>query len=534
MRARKGKPDVISLPRHAAQTAAAVASLVLGACSQHPQASQATPPPGFSWPMYDGTYAGDRWSTLDSITTANAKSMKVVCSLPLGETGAFQSGPVIVADTIYVTSMNNTFALDATTCKLKWKSEYKPTGPVVFNTNRGVAYDNGTLFRDTEDAHLIALDAATGATKWDVKVADSSKGIFLSSAPIVWNGKIFAGLAGADWGIRGRMLAFDENDGHTLWSFDLIPEGSEPGASSWGKASTAATGGGSTWTSYALDTGTGEVFVPVGNPAPDFSGDYRPGANLYTDSLVVLDANEGTLKWYYQLVPHDIHDYDLGAPPILVTTKGGKRLVVVSGKNGYLYAIDRMTHKPVYKLAVTTVRDESAAPTPQGTMVCPGWVGGSEWNAPAYDSADNTIIVGTDDWCGTYTLAPPRYVAGKYFLGGSAIPAPWQQAHGWVTAIDADSGKVVWKDRTPGPALAAVSPTAGGVTFTGDMGGNFFAIDSKTGRIIYRDKTAGAIAGGVVPYEEEGREYVVSTSGNVSRSVWPGASGEMRVYVFSI
>ncbi|HET9342365.1 MAG TPA: PQQ-binding-like beta-propeller repeat protein [Candidatus Eremiobacteraceae bacterium] len=518
----------------ALMAAAIAATTMLYACSQKPQAAPTSTALGFSWPMYDGTYAGDRWSTLDAITAANAKSMKVVCSLALGETGAFQAGPVIVADTIYVTSMNDTYAIDATTCRLKWKSEYKPTGPVVFNTNRGVAYDDGTLFRDTEDAHLIALDAITGATKWDVKVADSSKGIFLSSAPIVWNGKIYAGLAGADWGVRGRMLAFDETDGHTVWSFDLIPEGAEAGASSWGRASTAATGGGSTWTSYALDTQTNEVFVPVGNPAPDFSGDYRPGSNLYTDSLVVLDANTGALKWYFQLVPHDIHDYDLGAPPILVTTKASKHLAVVSGKNGYLYAIDRATHAADYKVAVTTIRGESAAPTPQGTQVCPGWTGGSEWNSPAYDSEDNTIIVGTDDWCGTYMLAPPRYVAGKYFLGGSAIPAPWQQAHGWVTAIDADSGKVVWKYHTPGPALAAVSPTAGGLTFTGDMAGNFYALESKTGRVIYRYKTAGAIAGGIVAYQENGHEYVVSTSGNVSRSVWPGASGGMRIYVFSI
>lgn len=511
--------------------------IAAGCANQGQPSANATPsatPAGFAWTMYDGDYAGDRWSTLDQITPSNAKSLKVACSAPLGETGAFQAGPVIVNHTVYVTSMNGTYAYDDTTCKLRWKSTYKPSGPVVFNTNRGVAYDNGMLYRDTEDAHLIALDASTGAMKWNVTVGDSSKGIFLSSAPLVWNGKIYAGLAGADWGVRGKMYAFDESDGHVVWTFDLIPEGSEAGASSWGKASTAATGGGSTWTSYALDTDAGEIFVPVGNPAPDFSGDYRPGANLYTASLVVLDANTGKLKWYYQLVPHDTHDYDLGAPPALVATKGGKRLAVVSGKNGMLYALDRSTHGLVYKLPVTTVSNANAAPTPAGVKVCPGWVGGSEWNGPAYDQADNLIIVGTDDWCGTYTLAPARFVSGKFFLGGSAIPAPYTQAHGWITAIDADSGKVTWKYRTPGPALAAVSPTAGGVTFTGDMGGTFFVFESKTGRVLYQMKTAGAMAGGVVPFEENGKEYVVATSGNVSRSVWPGATGDMRIYVFSL
>ncbi len=511
----------------------AVAALAQGCAPQSQPAPSATQA-GFSWPMYDGTYAGDRWSSLDQITPSNAHSLTVRCSAPLGETGAFQAGPVIVNQTIYVTSMNGTYAFDDTTCKLKWKSIYRPTGPVVFNTNRGVAYDNGMLFRDTEDAHLIALDANTGATKWNVKVGDSSTGVFLSSAPIVWQGKIFAGLAGADWGVRGKMLAFDESDGHVLWSFDLIPEGNEPGASSWGRASTAATGGGSTWTSYALDTDSGELFVPVGNPAPDFSGDYRPGANLYTDSLVVLDANSGALKWYFQLVPHDQHDYDLGAAPALITTRSGKKLAVVSGKNGYLYALDRATHGLVYKVAVTTVRNADAAPTTAGVHVCPGWVGGSEWNGAAYDKTDDLIIVGTDDWCGTYTLAPPRFVAGRFFLGGAAAPDPYAQAHGWVTAIHADTGAVAWKYRTPGPALAAVSPTAGGVTFTGDMGGTFFAFDSRTGKPVYEKKTAGALAGGVVAYDEGGKEYVVATSGNVSRSVWPAATGAMRIYVFSL
>jgi glucose dehydrogenase len=330
------------------------------------------------------------------------------------------------------------------------------------------------------------------------------------------------------------MMAFNESDGSQVWSFDLIPQGNEPGADSWGKASTAATGGGSTWTSYALDPATSEVFVPVGNPAPDFSGDYRPGKNLYTDSLVVLDANTGGLHWYYQLVPHDQHDYDLGAPPAVVRTRAGKNIVAVAGKNGYLYGIDRTSHDPLYKVAVTTVRNDNAAPTHAGVMVCPGWVGGAEWNGPAYDRLHNQLIVGTDDWCGTYTLSEARYVAGRFFLGGTFIPGPWKNSSGWLYAVDADTGKVNWKYRTPGPALAGIAPSAGGVTFTGDLSGYFYALDSKSGRVLYRNKTTGAIAGGVVTYQEGGKQYVVATSGNVSRSVWPGATGAAAVYIYSI
>ena len=486
------------------------------------------------WTMFNGTYAADRWQNLNQINTANAKNLKEMCRFPTSESGAFQAGPVVANGIVYVTTLNNTYAIDGTNCKLVWKSTYRPVKPLPFNTNRGVALDDGTLYRDTQDCHLIALAAADGKMLWNVNPCDSSKGEFLSSAPIVWNNMVYVGIAGADWGARGRMMAFDTSDGHQIWSFDLIPIGNEAGSSSWGKASTAATGGGSTWTTYTLDPQTGELFVPVGNPAPDFSGDYRPGANLYTCSLVVLDAKTGQLKWYYQLVPHDVHDYDLGAAPMLITTLAAKHLVVFGGKNGYVYAIDRATHALVYKTAVDTIQNPTAAATVKGVHVCPGWVGGVEWNGPAYARDSNEVIVGSNEWCGNYVLGEARYVAGKFFLGGSFVPDPYTQSHGWVTALNADTGKIVWQDKTPAAVLAGVSPTSGGVTFTGDMGGLFYAFDSKSGKILYRHKTAGAMAGGVVAYRRNGKEYVVADDGNVSRSVWPGASGASTIYIFSL
>lgn len=484
------------------------------------------------WPMYNGTYGAARYSRLAVINRANVGSLKPLCTLKLQEAGAFQAGPVIVGDVAYVTTMHDTYAIDATTCKLLWRSTYKPSGLEVFNTNRGVAFDGGKLFRDTEDAHVIALDAKSGRMLWNVRVADSTHGYFLSAAPIVWDGMVYAGIAGADWGARGRMMAFDEGSGARVWSFDLIPTGSEPGANTWGRASSAVTGGGSTWTTYTLDPQTGELFVPVGNPAPDFSGDYRPGANLYTDSLVVLDAKTGTLKWYFQAVPHDTHDYDIGAAPALISTAGGKNLVVFGGKDGYLYALDRATHGLVFKVPVTTVDKTPLAPTVAGARVCPGWVGGVEWNGPAYDQASNEIIVGANDWCGLYTLGEVRFVAGKFFTGGTFIPDQYQNARGWVTAVNADTGKVVWKFKTTGPALAAIAPTAGGVVFTGDMNGTFYAFDAASGKVLYKYRTSGAMAGGVVAYEENSKEYVIADSGNVSRSIWPGASGTPAVYIF--
>jgi alcohol dehydrogenase (cytochrome c) len=514
--------------------AAAICALGLIACSPK-TAPSPTAEIAAQWPMYNGTYSGIRYSTLDQITASNANSVHVLCKKPLGEVGPFQAGPVVVQDTVFVTTKDNTYAIDATNCSLKWKSTYTPSGPEVFNTNRGVAYDGGKLFRGTQDGHVIALDATNGAAMWNVQAADPHKGFFLSAAPIVWNNLVFMGVAGADWGTRGQMMALDENDGHKVWSFELVPTGHATGADSWHNKDSTTTGGGSTWTSFALDPATHELFVPVGNPAPDFDANYRPGDNLFTDSLVVLDAATGKLLWWYQLVPHDTHDYDLGAPPALVSTTGGANLAVVSGKNGYLYALDRTSHKVRYKVAVTTIKNSDTVPTPQGSYTCPGWVGGTEWNGPAYDVRHNSLIVGANDWCGKYTLNPgtPHFTPGKFFLDGTFVNDPWTAAHGWLTSIDADSGKVLWRYHSPAPIVAAVEPTAGDVVITGDLGGALLILDAKNGKMLASIKTGGAIAGGIVTYELNNKQYVVFDSGNVSRSIWSGTSGPATVYILS-
>jgi glucose dehydrogenase len=349
----------------------------------------------------------------------------------------------------------------------------------------------------------------------------------------VWNGLVYIGTAGANWGQKARMMALRTTDGHRVWNFDLIPTGNEPGAQTWGKASTASTGGGSTWTSYSLDPKTGLIYVPVGNPAPDFSGDYRPGANLYTDSLVVLDAKTGSLKWYYQLIPHDVHDYDLAAPPALVDTPGGKALAIIAGKDCTLRALDRATGKLVYQSAVCQRSNTTEPPTPNGTRVCPGWIGGVEWNGPAYDGPQNTVFVNSVDWCGSYHLAQARYVAGTFFLGGAFVQDPPSAGRGSLTALDADTGAIKWKYYSKSPMVAAVTPTAGGLVFTGEIGGRFLALDSQTGSVRYSYDTKGAIAGGIVTYMQNDKQYVAVEAGNESRLLWITVKQHPTLYLFS-
>lgn len=493
---------------------------------------QAGPPPNSEWLAYNGSLDGTRYSDLSSLSVQNVGHLKKVCQVKLESGGTFQSGPLLVHGTMYLTTFNGTYALDPATCATKWHNVHKPLGPEAFNTNRGVAYLDGKVFRGFQDGHLAAFDAATGKQLWDVTVGNAKKSEFLSSAPIAWESMVFSGIAGADWGSRGRMMAFDAKTGRPIWRFDLIPAGKETGASTWGNADSVSTGGGSTWTTYALDTHDGSLYVPVGNPAPDFSKDYRPGINLYTDSIVVLDAKTGKLKWYHQFVANDSHDYDIGASPALVTTSGGKHLVVVGAKNGMLYALDRDSHEVVWRLPVSERSNVDKPPTIAGVHICPGWIGGVEWNGPAYDPQTNDIYVNSVHACATYKIGEVRYTQGSFFLGGAIVMDPLKTWYGWTTAINADTGKIVWRFKAPTPMIAAVTPTAGGLVFTGDMNGTVLAFNAQNGKQLFEASVPGTMAGGVVTYMDSGKQYLMVESGNTSRALW-STTGSPNVTIFS-
>ncbi len=487
---------------------------------------------GTLWPTYNNDYAAQRFSPLDKINVKNVASMKEVCTLQLAEGGSLQSGPVIVDGVMYVTTALDTFAVDAATCKQLWKSSYTPTAYMPFPVNRGVAYHNGALFRGTPDGMLLSLDAKTGKVLWTNMIADSHYGEFASAAPIAWNGVVYMGVGGGDWGTRGRVMAYDAISGRELWRFNTIPRGKEVGAETWKNRDSATVGGGGTWTSYTLDVRDGELFVSVGNPTEDFLAEKRPGDNLFTNSVVVLNANTGALKWWYQTVKNDPWDYDLSAPAMLYQSKGKviQDRVAVAGKDGYLHVLDRLSHKVIFKAETTTQFKGDTKPTPAGVRACPGLLGGSEWNGPAYDVDRHLIVVGTVDWCWIHKVTNPEYKRGQLNYGGTTTPE--KEATGWVTAFDAENGSIKWKYHTEAPIVAAVTPTAGGVTFTGDIAGNFIALDSSNGKLLWSKKMDGALGGGVVTYAVGGKQYVAVLTGNVSRSTFGGA-GSPTLSIFS-
>ncbi len=489
-------------------------------------------PADTNWPTYNNTTDGQRYSTLDQITSANVSSLTEVCRLKIDTSGTFQPGIIALDGTLYLTNAHDTLAVDATSCAQRWRHTYHPEQHEVFQINRGVAYANGRLFRGTPDARLLALDSGSGELVWQQQVGDPKQGEFFSSVPIVWQGQLITGAAGSDWGIRGRVMAFDLDDGRELWRFWTIPRGKETGADTWENAGTARYGGGGSWSTYTVDMASGEVFVPVGNPAPDFMPGHRPGENLFTNSVVVLNARTGALNWWHQMAPNDGLDLDIASAPMLYWNSKGEPMMAAASKDGHVYGVNRESHARVYMTPVTTIAKPEGDPDAEGVRSCPGALGGVEWNGPAWDATNKQVIVGSVDWCSIIKSAEVKYEPGQFLFGGSYSFE--DERSGWVHALDPDDGSVRWSYHADGPVVAGVTPTAGGVTLTGDMTGNLIALDSATGAVLLKHQTGGALAGGVITYASGGRQYVAIASGNVSSRLSFGENGQPTLIVYAL
>jgi alcohol dehydrogenase (cytochrome c) len=510
------------------------------------------------WPSYNGDLASTRYSALKEITPANVGSLKPACNYDTGETIAFQSGLVMTGGTIYFTTFNNTYAIDASTCALQWKYNRPDTTPGL-GVNRGIAYLNGKLFRGAAGAHLIAIDAATGKPGWEATLGDAANGDSAPLAPIAWTapdktGMVFAGNAGGDnFGVTGHIFAFSADDGHELWHFNVVPE-SGPARKTWKNLSERnPPTGGATWTTYSLDTDAGILWVSTGNVAPDFLVKLHPGTNLYTTSVVALDARTGKFLRYVQPVKKDFHDWDMTSPPALIRTAGGRMLAAAAGKDGMLYAIDRSgvnatstSQSPLKIEYATPVTTRTNVKTPLNakteTHFCPGTQGGTEWNGPAFHPALNTIFVNAVDWCASVQIADAATVTGKRGApwAGSGDPQhmfgrtdPKEMWGGWLTAIDADTGKVRWKYKSPTPMVAAVTPTAGGLVFTGDLNGDVVALDASMGSVLWKNATGAPLGGGVISYETNGHQRIAVAAG-MSPVNWPLAKVTARVIVYAL
>jgi len=498
---------------------------------------------GDDWPSYNRTLTSERFSPLAEINTKTVGALKILCTYDTEQYSSFEPGLIMVNGALIGTTRTDIFSINPATCEENWRTR-EDIPPSILTAMRGAAYFDGMLFRGSQDGRVLAYDFTTGKRIWETTIADGSKSEFVAAAPIAWNGLVFIGDAGGDSkGGKGRMYALDAKTGKTVWEFYLVPktEGDRPrgpagasplNASTWGNTAGFPISGGATWTSYTLDPAGGELYVPVGNPSPAFADSVREGENLYTDSIVVLDATTGAYKRHFQLVPRDWHDWDVASAPALIHTLGGKQLLSAAPKDGHLYGIDLADNALLYRTPVTRIENVDAPFAPNKEVrFCPGVSGGSEWNGPAYDPDTNLIITGEVDWCTTVKRQTDEQLqdapTGSVWFG-NAMRNPFnlfgrQDRNfwgGWVYAVDADTGVWKWRLRSNYPIVGGVTPTAGGLVFVGDVGGNFYALDAATGEKLWGQKIGGGIGGGVIAYRADGSEKIAVATGLTSVN-WP-------------
>jgi alcohol dehydrogenase (cytochrome c) len=507
-------------------------------------AATPTPAPGppsdgaGDWPSYNKTLTSQRYSELDAINASNVGKLKVLCTYDTRQYTNFESGLIMVNGALIGTTEFDIFSIDPTTCAENWRTS-EQVQRSYYSTNRGAAYLNGMLFRGVQDGRVIAYDFKTGERLWQTTIADPKKGETTPTAPIVWDGLVFIGNAADDAkDAKGRVYALDAKTGKIVWEFYLVPktegdptrgpQGASPlDTTTWNNAPGIPISGGGSWTSLTLDPAAGELYVPVGNPAPSYAVGVRQGENLFTGSIVVLDAKTGAYRRHFKLLPTDWHDWDVNNPPALIRTAGGKSLMAAAPKDGHLYGFDQAGGVPLYRVPVTRI-ENADEPFAVGKEVhfCPGAGGGAEWNSPAFDPATNLILTGENDWCTTVSLQTDQQLRDTptggpwfgmatrnpfHFLGRQDEgPGAWA---GWVYASDADTGVWKWRVKSNYPIEGGIAPTAGGVVFFGDLGGNFYALDAADGQKLWGKKIGGAIAGGVITYMAGGEQKVAAATG---------------------
>ncbi len=503
-----------------------------------------------NWLTYSGGYASQRHSFLDQIDPSNVADLELEWILPNQVFGAWQSTPLVVDGIMYLTQRpNDVLAVDAKTGRVFWLYRYtvSPDARVCCGANnRGVAILGDTLFLATLDAHLVAIDATSGRPLWDVAVGDPALGYSMTMAPLVVKDKVLVGLGGGEYGIRGFIAAFDAHTGREVWRFYTIPGPGEPGHETWTEDAWK-TGGGSIWLTPSYDPDLNLTYWGVGNPGPDWNADQRPGDNLYTDSVVALDADTGALRWHFQFTPNDTYDYDSVQIPVLVDMpwRGTPRkLMLWANRNGFFYVLDRETGRflsgtPFVKVNWASGLDENGRPipTPQppGRPTWPGNQGGTNWYSPSYSPRTGLFYVSTwENYASIFRKEPAEYIPGRTFAGGGhqvLTPVPgapgvrigraspintWTNAvgQGTVMALDPETGEQKWRFEQFDVTDSGILTTATDLLFTGGREGYFYALDARDGSLLWKASLGGQIVMGPITYAVDGRQYVSVISGH--------------------
>jgi alcohol dehydrogenase (cytochrome c) len=487
------------------------------------------------WVTMGGNYEGQRFSPLTQITPENVGRLRPMWTFQTETLGRFETSSLLVDNVLYVTGPNNVnWALDARTGRQIWRyrRELPPgltacCGPV----NRGFGVLGDKLFMTTLDAHVLALDMRTGAIVWDATMEDYRNGYAATIAPLVVKDKVIVGIAGGEYGIRGFIDAYDANTGKRAWRFYTIPGPGEPGHDTWAGDSWK-TGGASVWQIGSYDPQLNLVYYGIGNPGPDYHSESRPGDNLYSDSIVALDADTGRLRWHYQFTPHDVHDWDSTHVPVLgELTIGGRarRVVMMANRNGFFYTLDRATGELLVArpyIETTWAKEigkdgrpillPGNTPSEKGSVTCPDLVGGTNFNPPSFDPVQRLFFVSARESCATYYSWKPDYKPGESFTGGAITRGVGgrEKNYGALRAIDPATGERKWEFRFINPSYTGLLSTASGLLFGGDTEGNLLALDSRNGKLLWRHQMGSNLHGtSPTTFMLDGRQVLLVPAG---------------------
>ena len=503
-----------------------------------------------NWLTYNGGYSSQRYSELDQVTPRNVDDLEVKWTLQNQVFGAWQTNPIVVDGIMYITQRpNDVMAVDAVTGRVYWM--YRHTNAENARVccganNRGVAVLGDKVYMGTQDAHLIAIDRINGKPLWKVQVGDVNYAYSITMAPLIVKDKVIVGVGGGEYGIRGFVVAYDAETGEEAWKFYTIPGPGEPGHESW-DGDDWEHGGAPVWITGSFDPELNLTYWGVGNPGPDWNAAQRPGDNLYSDSVIALDADTGELKWHFQFTPNDGYDYDAVQVPLLVDMDWNgtpSKLMLWANRNGYFYVLDRVTGK--YLLGKNYVKvnwssglDENgrpfATPQPEGMPTWPGNQGATNWYPPSYSPRTGLFYFSAwEDYATIYRAEEQEYEPGRAFLGGGfTVLTPAQGApgvgigrtnpintwtdevgHAALMAMDPTTGEPVWKYEQFDVSDSGMLTTATDLLFTGGREGHFHALDARTGELLWKASLGGQIVMAPITFMVDGVQYITVVSGH--------------------
>jgi alcohol dehydrogenase (cytochrome c) len=492
-------------------------------------------PVGANWTSYNGDYSGRRFSSLNEINVANVAQLRAAWVFHPGNTQTLEATPVVIRGMMYVTSANDVFALDARTGRVVWHYQRPVSSGLLDDAaahkSRGVAVWQHFVYSETDDAHLLCLDARSGNLLWDVQYADKAKHYGATSVPLVVKDSVIVGTSGGDSGVRGFVAAYDNATGKLKWRLWTIPAPGQFGSSSW-PGDSYLHGGGTTWMPGTYDPALNMLYWTTSNAAPDFVGDSRPGDDLYTACVLAIDADTGKLKWYFQFTPHDLYDYDANETPVLVDREENgvvRHLLVQANRNGFFYVLDRTNGKFlqgtsfVEKMNWAKGLDASGRPiltgripSAEGTYICPGVVGATNWFSPSYHPGTGLFYVMALEGCNLYFASPRRFAKGEtYYSTGTKVP-PGQRFQKILLALSVLDGKVAWRypQAGHGDSWGGTMTTAGGLLLFGDDAGSLEAVEAATGRPLWHFNTGQTMHASPMTYAVDGIQYVAIAAGS--------------------